>query len=97
MVFLLDTLSRKLNILNCSGEKSCSTIYHFDRSKALQLCSIGHHELTESSSKTSGSSCGEGKKHAFQSGGIFITIVNVVQIIPFGQSSDKSFICRNKE
>ena len=37
------------------------------------------------------------KKHAFQSGGIFITIVNVVQIIPFRQSNDKSFICRKKE
>lgn len=49
------------------------------------------------SSKTSGNTCGEGKKHAFQSGGIFITIVNVVQIIPFRQSNDKSFICRNKE
>ena len=73
-------------------KKNCSTSYHFDRSKALQLCSIGHHELTESSSKTSGSSFGEGKKHAFQSGGIFITIVNVVQIIPFRQSNDKSFI-----
>ena len=33
----------------------------------------------------------------FQSGGIFITIVNVVQIIPFRQSNDKSFTCRSKE